>query len=147
MYFTATKNKQTNPPWMRVMEGAGGLHRGWRITNVLLSSQYEQPPFTFPKQWVYSKGFNSQLFATDLNVYLQLHVSLNEHERHQIPFFKKSPEEGIRSHCRWLWAIMWLLEIELRTSERAISALNLWAISPAPINKSLKKKKAFCFLS
>jgi hypothetical protein len=40
---------------------------------------------------------------------------------------------GIRSHCRWLWATMWLLGIELRTSGRAVSALNHWAISPAQI--------------
>jgi hypothetical protein len=26
------------------------------------------------------------------------------------------PEKGTRSHCRWLWAPMWLLGIELRTS-------------------------------
>jgi hypothetical protein len=43
-----------------------------------------------------------------------------------------TPEEGIRSHYRWLWATMWLLGIELRTSARAVSALNRWAISPAP---------------
>jgi hypothetical protein len=42
-----------------------------------------------------------------------------------------TPEEGIRSHYRWLWATMWLLGIELRTSGRAIGALNRWAISPA----------------
>jgi len=42
------------------------------------------------------------------------------------------PEEGIRSHYRWLWATMWLLGIELRTSVRAASSLNRWAISPAP---------------
>jgi hypothetical protein len=42
-----------------------------------------------------------------------------------------TPEEGIRSHYRWLWATMWLLGIELRTSGRAVSALNHWAISPA----------------
>ena len=40
--------------------------------------------------------------------------------------------EGIRSHYRWLWATMWLLEIELRPSRRAASALNCWAIFPAP---------------
>ena len=40
-------------------------------------------------------------------------------------------EEGTRSHYRWLWAIMWLLGIELMTSGRVVSALNLWAISPA----------------
>jgi hypothetical protein len=42
-----------------------------------------------------------------------------------------TPEEGIRSHFRWLWATMWLLGIELRTSGRAVGALNHWAISPA----------------
>jgi hypothetical protein len=41
-----------------------------------------------------------------------------------------TPEEGIRFCYRWLWATIWLLEIELRTSGRAISALNLWAIFP-----------------
>ena len=41
-------------------------------------------------------------------------------------------EEGIRSHYRWLWATMWLLGIELRISGRVVSALNCWAISPAP---------------
>jgi hypothetical protein len=42
-----------------------------------------------------------------------------------------TPEEGTRPHYRWLWATMRLLEIELRTSGRAVGALNLWAISPA----------------
>ena len=41
--------------------------------------------------------------------------------------------EGIRSHHRWLWATMSLLGIELRTSGRAVSACNLWAISPASL--------------
>ena len=35
-----------------------------------------------------------------------------------------TPEERIRSHYRWLWATMWLLGIELRTSERADSGLS-----------------------
>jgi hypothetical protein len=39
------------------------------------------------------------------------------------------PEEGIRSHHRWLWATMWLLGFELRTSGRSVGALNRWAIS------------------
>jgi hypothetical protein len=43
-----------------------------------------------------------------------------------------TPEEGIRSHYRWLWATMWMLGIELQTSGRAASALNHWDISPAP---------------
>ena len=36
-----------------------------------------------------------------------------------------TPEEGIGSHYRWLCATVWFLEIECRTSERAVSALNL----------------------
>jgi hypothetical protein len=43
-----------------------------------------------------------------------------------------TPEEGFRSNYRWLWATTWLLRIELRTSG---SALNCWAISPAPLLK------------
>lgn len=42
-----------------------------------------------------------------------------------------TPEEGTVSHYRWLWATMWLLGIELRSSGRAASALNCWDISPA----------------
>jgi hypothetical protein len=42
-------------------------------------------------------------------------------------------EEGVRSYYRWLWATMWLLGIELRTSRRAVGGLNHWAISPAPL--------------
>jgi hypothetical protein len=40
-------------------------------------------------------------------------------------------EGGIQSHCRWMWATMWLLGIELRTSGRAVSPLNHWATSLA----------------
>jgi hypothetical protein len=43
-----------------------------------------------------------------------------------------SPEEGIRSPNRWLWVTMWLLEIELRTCGRAVSALIHWDNSAAP---------------
>jgi hypothetical protein len=46
--------------------------------------------------------------------------------------FSDTPEEGVWSHYRWLWTTMWLLGIELRTSRRAVSTLNRWAISPAP---------------
>lgn len=34
--------------------------------------------------------------------------------------------------CRSLWAAMWVLEIKLRSSRRAVKVLSLWAISPAP---------------
>ena len=42
-----------------------------------------------------------------------------------------TPEEGVRFHYRWLWAMMWLLGFELRTFWKAVSALICWAISPA----------------
>jgi hypothetical protein len=42
-----------------------------------------------------------------------------------------TPEEHMGSHYRWLWVTMWLVGIELRTSGRAVSALNHWVISPA----------------
>ena len=42
-----------------------------------------------------------------------------------------TPQDSIRSLYRWLWATMWLLGIELRTSGKAVSSLNRWAISPA----------------
>ena len=42
------------------------------------------------------------------------------------------PGEGIRSYYRWLWANMWVLGIELRTSGGEASALIHGAISPAP---------------
>ena len=42
-----------------------------------------------------------------------------------------TPEEGVRSHYGWLWAIMWLLGFELRIFRGAVGALTSWAISPA----------------
>ena len=39
-----------------------------------------------------------------------------------------TPEEGIQCHSRWLWATMWVLGTELRTSGRAVCALNRWAL-------------------
>jgi hypothetical protein len=39
-----------------------------------------------------------------------------------------------------LWATMWLLGIELRTSRRTFSVLNHWAISPAPVDLKGEKK-------
>jgi hypothetical protein len=36
---------------------------------------------------------------------------------------------------------MWLLGFELRTSGRAVGALNHWAISPAPTPRFLKSLK------
>ena len=42
-------------------------------------------------------------------------------------------EKGVRSHYGWLWANMWLLGFELGTFGKAVSALNRWAISLAPL--------------
>ena len=50
------------------------------------------------------------------------------------------PEEGTRSHYRWLWTTMWLLAVELRTSGWAVSALNCWTISPTSSFLSLSAK-------
>jgi len=47
------------------------------------------------------------------------------------PLPSDTSEEGISSHNKWLWAPIWWLGFELRTSGRAVSALNHWAISPA----------------
>ena len=41
----------------------------------------------------------------------------------------RCPEEGIRSHYRWLWATMWL-GFEHRTFVRIVSAVTHWAILP-----------------
>jgi hypothetical protein len=38
-------------------------------------------------------------------------------------------EEAIGSYYKWLWATMWLLGFELRTSGRTVTALNHLAIS------------------
>jgi hypothetical protein len=42
-----------------------------------------------------------------------------------------------RSHYRCFWATIWLLGFELRTYERAVSALTCWAILPAHIFGSI----------
>jgi hypothetical protein len=62
----------------------------------------------------------------DLFIYL-MHMST-------LSLSSDTPEEGVRSHYRWLWATMWLLGIELRTSGKAVSALNT---SPDPVYQFL----------
>jgi hypothetical protein len=57
--------------------------------------------------------------------------------------FLGTPEGGTGFHYRWLWATMWLLGIELRTSGRAVSALDHWGISPAPLSYSFYKNINF----
>ena len=43
------------------------------------------------------------------------------------------PQDGTRSHYRWLWATMWFLGIELRYFGRAGSTHKCWAITVACI--------------
>jgi hypothetical protein len=43
-----------------------------------------------------------------------------------------TPKEGVRFYYGWLWATMWRLGFELMTFGRTVSALNCWAVSPAP---------------
>jgi hypothetical protein len=48
-------------------------------------------------------------------------------------------EEDILSHYRWLRATTLWVGIEIRTSERAVSALNCWAISLACERSSIEE--------
>jgi len=69
------------------------------------------------------QGPKEILLKKDLFIHVFMHMS---------GLSSCAPEGGIRSHYRWLWAIIWLLGIELRSSGRSASALNHQAISPAP---------------
>ena len=64
-------------------------------------------------------GFYGILFFFLKVFYFKLYLY-----EYTVAVFKHTGKEGIRSHYRWLWATMWLLGIELRTFERAASALN-----------------------
>jgi hypothetical protein len=46
-----------------------------------------------------------------------------------VALFRHTRRVCTGSLYRWLWATMWLLGIDLRTSGRAVSAPNHWAIS------------------
>ena len=48
-----------------------------------------------------------------------------------VAIFRHTRRGCIGFHYRWLWTTMWLLGVELRTSGRAVGALNCWVISPA----------------
>jgi hypothetical protein len=64
---------------------------------------------------------------TDLGAAYQIFAYLFYVYEYTVAVFRHT-----RSYYRWLWATMWLLGFELRTSGRAVNALNHWAISPAP---------------
>jgi hypothetical protein len=51
-----------------------------------------------------------------------------------------TPEEGMGSQYRWLWANMWLLGIELRNSGRAISAVLTSEPSLQPITFTVEEE-------
>ena len=57
------------------------------------------------------------------------------------------PQESTKSHYRWLWATMWLLGIEFRTSVIIVSALNCWAISLAHFYLMISQKFKYLPLS
>jgi hypothetical protein len=83
----------------------------------------DRNPFTTPVLvlWLHVELW---LIVVVLKIYLFCYMST-------LSLSSDTPEEGIRSHYIWLWATMWLLGIELRTSWIAVSALNCRAISPA----------------
>ena len=50
--------------------------------------------------------------------------------------------------CRWLWATMWVLGIEPKSTGRATSALSHWTILPVPRHDFLKvNHKLFCLMN
>jgi hypothetical protein len=61
-------------------------------------------------------GFGFGFFGKILCIYF-IYVST-------LSFSSDTPDEGIQSCYRWLWATMWLLGIELRTSGRAVGGLS-----------------------
>jgi len=73
---------------------------------------------------------DGMVFVFFLKIYLFICLLIYLLSVSTLSLSSDTPEEGIRSHYRWLWATMWLLGIELRTFGRAVSAPNHWAISP-----------------
>jgi hypothetical protein len=78
-----------------------------------------------PTQMVIYLSESSSSVATPLRKWLFFKLFMYVSS---LKLYSDTPEEGIRSHYRWLWATMWLLGNELRTSGRAVIH---WAISPA----------------
>jgi hypothetical protein len=101
---------------------------------------------SLPMDFIFTTQFLTKKLIDFISLVQFTHPSTSHLQRHQILLFlllyfmcmstlslsSNTPEEGTRSHYKRLWAIMWLLGIELGTSGRAVSALNCWAISPAP---------------
>jgi hypothetical protein len=110
---------------------------GWPTTYSVAQGEPELRgtflPTQPPKCWDYwPSHLVLRSFFFFLTIYLFVYLLYTS------ALFSCTPEEGIRFHYRWLWATMWLLGVELRTSRRAASALNLCAISPTPWYSILK---------
>jgi hypothetical protein len=78
---------------------------------------------------IYIISLSIYIYIYTTNVSLSLYIYI---ERERESLCSETPEESMGSYNRWLWATMWLLGIEFRAPGRTASALNLWAISPAP---------------
>jgi hypothetical protein len=63
-----------------------------------------------------------------------------------LPLSSDTPEEGIKSHYKWLRTTTWLVGIELRTSGRAVSTQSLKHLS-SPTEAILGEKVSFLFSS
>ena len=85
------------------------------------------------RQGLVISALNSFFFLKDLFIYF-MYMNIT------VAGFRP-PEEGIGSHNKWLWATMWLLGIELRTSGRTVSALISLSHHSSPLVLSLKKNK------
>jgi hypothetical protein len=66
-----------------------------------------------------SKFFNSEDMSVQYYLFKDSFIIIST-----LQLSSDAPEEGVRSHNRWLSATMWLLRFELRTFRRAVSALN-----------------------
>jgi hypothetical protein len=118
--------------WTLTVTSAPGLEWPWTVTKPCCTSSTLWRAedwmwwkvtrlrwrFTFTEEMGVCSFFLS--FFLSLKIYLFIMSTLS--------LSSDTPEEGIRSHYRWLWATMWFLGIELRTSGRATGALS---ISPA----------------
>jgi hypothetical protein len=93
---------------------------------------------SYPLSHLTSPGFFFNFFLEKRFIYFMYMSTLS--------LSSDTPEEGIESYYRWLWAIMWLLGIEFRTFGRTASILNCWSISPALKNTFLVEKFCVCIL-
>jgi hypothetical protein len=114
--------------------------RGWRDGLAVKSTDCSSrgPEFS-------SEHRNDSLQLSEIQCKTSIYVNYIKNPLKKIYLFYMStlslpsdtPEEGIRSHYRWLWATMWLLGTEFRTSGRAVFLTTEPCLQP---NKSFFKK-------